>query len=141
MIIDSAYVLQSSTVGPGRARSANPLEQNFLGGLTKLWQKFSAIQDSLFIERRYLFDIRLAMTINLIEDQYLLLSLLVHLNYTYKLIYMSHQATSSNEQLDQIKTLIKQFDQALKNCLNNYIDFLGQVYNINDLRHLQPVLP
>jgi len=63
---------------------------------TRLWDKFSSIHNSLFNERNQLFEIRLSLAINLIEDQFLLMSLLTHLNFTFKVMYNIKKAQNQN---------------------------------------------
>ena len=91
-------------------------------------------------ERNNLFDIKLTVTVNLIEEQYLIFCLLAHLNFTMKVLYRINQG-SGNANLDQIKHLIKTFDAQFSQCLENFRSFLAQVNKLNDLEHLRRNLP
>ena len=86
-IINSAYVLQKQTIGANNATANSPIATGFLVKLTNLFDKFQYLHGSLFNERNQLFEIRLSIAINIIEDQFLLMSLLTHLNFTFKVMY------------------------------------------------------
>ena len=95
-IVNTAYVLQTGTIGVNNKTQNSPIATQFLVKATRLWDKFSSIHSSLFNERNQLFEIRLSLTINLIEDQFLLMSLLTHLNFTFKVMYNIKKAQNQN---------------------------------------------
>lgn len=86
-IINSAYVLQPKTIGANNATNLSPIAKNFVVKVTQLFEKFNSLHGSLFNERNQLFEVRLSLAVNLVEDQFLLMSLLTHLNFTYKVMY------------------------------------------------------
>ena len=67
-IINTAYVLQPNTVGQNHEDALSPIQKQFLQRLIVLFDKFSTIHSSLFNERNQLFEIRLSLAVNLVED-------------------------------------------------------------------------
>ena len=67
-IINTAYVLQPNTIGPGHDNEKSPIATSFLVKATRLWDKFNSLHEFLFRERNNPFEIRLSLAINLIED-------------------------------------------------------------------------
>lgn len=110
-IVNSAYVLQKNTIGPNNNKENSPLAKYFLARASRLFDKFSQLHSQLFNERNQLFEIRLTVAINLVEDQFLLMSLLSHLNLTFKVMYKRTQASqASSQNLNEVAQTIQQFD-------------------------------
>ena len=63
--------------------------------VTQLFDKFNTLHGSLFNDRQQLFEVRLSLTVNLVEDQFLLMSLLTHLNFACKVMYRIKQGSMS----------------------------------------------
>ena len=80
---------------------------------------------------------------NLVEDQFLLMSLLTHLNFTYKVMYRIKQGSTPGQGtgLDQVAEFIKHFDNTFQRCLLNYDNLIGNVRKINDLANIRAALP
>ena len=57
-----------------------------------LFSKFARLHSNLFNERNQLFSVRLTVAINLVEVQFLLMSLMAHLNFTLKVMFKIKQA-------------------------------------------------
>ena len=96
------------------------------------------------LERDQLFNVRLTLTINLIEDQFLLMSLLTHLNFTFKTMYKLKQGeaqASSGSQLSKVGEIITQFDTVFTRCLVNFNGMLKTVRGVSELHHILAALP
>ena len=74
--------------------------------LNELWSKFSNLVAKLLTKPFYLWDIRLSMLITLVEDQFLLMSLLTHLQLTFKVWYRKMYNTVG----DDMQTFLNEFD-------------------------------
>ena len=86
-IVNTAYVLQKNTVGSDQVEQNSPLQINFLAQILKVFGLCQQLHTSIFSEDFPLLDIRLSIVINLIEEEYLLLSFLTHLNLAFKVMY------------------------------------------------------
>jgi len=64
--------------------SGSPLQVKLLSGLNKLWHMMLKCGNKLFQKPLYLWEIRVSIVVNLLEDQYALLSLATHLFFTFK---------------------------------------------------------
>ena len=63
------------------------------------------------------------MAINFIEDQFLIMSLMTHLNFTFKTMFKLKQASakiSQSQQLGKIAEIISQFDNTFSRCISNF---------------------
>ena len=67
-VVNSAYVLQPKTIGENNSSSVSPLAKNFVVRVTQLFDKFNTLHGSLFNDRQQLFEVRLSLTVNLVED-------------------------------------------------------------------------
>ena len=88
--------------------------------LLKLFQQFSFMRSRLFQKPPFLWSIHLAIGTTLIEDQYLLFSLLTYLDLTFKVVYKTYtfrnskQATNPQSKakvMDFLKSFDLNFDQ------------------------------
>jgi hypothetical protein len=84
---------------------------------------FDPIQQKLLTKPFYLWDIRLNMMLALIEDQTLLLSLLTHLNYTFKIVCRKRYPVVS----EQMVTFFAEFDSKFESNFSQFQTFLSQV--------------
>ena len=140
-IVNSAYILQRQTIGSNSAKQNSPLATQFLGRLTHLFDKFRFLHGSLFNERNQLFEIRLTIAVNLIEDQFLLMSLLAHLNFTFKVMFKLKQGANADQNLSAVADVISQFDSVLQRCLQSFEQLCADMRKINDVQHVRAALP
>ena len=77
----------------------------------------------------------MSLAVNLVEDQFQIMSLLAHLNFTFKVMYRLKQGknTTSGNNLDKVLEIINQFDAVLMRCLLNYEQLLTNIRKINDV--------
>ena len=85
-IVNTAYVLQPYTIGVNSRKENSPITTQFLIKATRLFDKLSQMGSNV-LDRDQLFNVRLTMAVNLIEDQFLIMSLLTHLNLTFKAMF------------------------------------------------------
>ena len=106
--------------------------------LTRIWDQFQLLQDNMFTQKNFIFAIRLQIAVNLIEDQYLILCLLAHLNLTLKVVFRINQQIhgANNPALANIRGVIDQFDQIFGKCQSNYSLFVEQVKKQGEFSHL-----
>jgi hypothetical protein len=87
---------------------------------------------------KYLWKIRLNITVNMIEENYLLLCLLTHLIFTFKIVCQKF----NKDVPDNVKDFINRFEHNFETNLKAYSQFLSHISTeIPELAHLQPKLP
>lgn len=64
----------------------SPLQLSFLHKVNKLWSIVNILSQKLIQEPKYLWKVRLNILTNLLEEEYLLLSLLTHLILAFKIV-------------------------------------------------------
>jgi hypothetical protein len=86
---------------------------------------------------KFLWKIRLNIIINLIEEQYLLLSLLTHLIFTFKIVCHKY----NKDVPENVKDFISKFEQNYETNLKSFTTMLGQIREFEELTHLKDKLP
>ena len=84
------------------------------------------------------------MAINFIEDQFLLMSLMTHLNFTFKTMFKLKKAraqASQSHQLVKVAEIISQFDSSFSRCLINFEQMLNRVRATSELQHVVAAFP
>lgn len=96
------------------------------------------IAAKLMTKPLYLWEIRLQIVINLIEEQYLIGSLLLHLIVTFKHVYTSN----GNEFLSaNIPTFISTLQDTYSQNQKVFSDFIGKSRTFPEFQHLRHKWP
>jgi len=133
--IDGGYSLSNffkSTV------SLSPLQLPFLQKINRLWNMVTFLATKVMQSPRYLWKIRLNIAINLIEEQYLLLCLLTHLIFAFKMVCQKFNSDVPSNIKDFINRFEHNFETNLK-FFTTYISTLST--QIPEFAHLQKKLP
>ncbi|CDW80632.1 protein kinase domain containing protein [Stylonychia lemnae] len=134
-LIDGSFSLIKYFNKSNDARS--PLNIDFITRLDKLWTKMNNLCNKLVKDQRFLWELRLNIITNLIEDQYLLLCLISHLIVSIKIVCQRF-----NQQVPQ--NFVTFIDQAQKNYDQNLEQlkrFYQKLSNFQELAHLNEKIP
>lgn len=105
--------------------------------MNKLWYYVNMLGLKVIQSPKYLWKIRLSIIINILEEQYLLLSLLTHLIFTFKIVCQKF----NKDVPDNVKDFIARFELNFETNLKGFTHFLASVHTLPDLSHLRPKLP
>lgn len=115
LIVDSCYCLQAGISHQG----ASPLGDEFMSKLLRLWTQFGQLKSKIFQKPPFLWAVHLSIGTTVLEDQYLLFSLLSFLNLTFKVVYKTYtlrstQGPASQQSKTKVMDFLKAFDSTFE---------------------------
>ena len=105
----------------------SPLQLQFLQKVNKLWNMVNQIGTKIIQSPKYLWNIRLNIAVILIEENYLLLSLLTHLILTFKIVCQKF----NKEVPENVKEFISKFERNYETNLKGFQSYLLAISQIS----------